>query len=166
MSTKQLTFGGVICAFASICVIVSSLFHLISPLAVSCALYCLCAARSGKATSLIVIFTSNVIGLLIGGIGGGEILFSALLFSPFAVIIFCTAKFKAKPWQYLLRALLFAAFSALVYTLFATVLKDYAGLNTGKIGEYAFGAIFIVVMTLFGFVLDGFTSLILRRFHD
>ena len=160
MSTRQLAFGGVICALASMCIIISSLFHLIFPLAISCALYCICEVKSGKACSFIVIFTSNIIGFLIGGIGGGEILFSVLLFSPFAAIIFCTSGLKKKFWHVLVRAVLFAAFSIAVYVLFVTVLKNIAGIGEMPIGAAAFGVIFTIVMTAFGFALDGFLSLI------
>ncbi len=162
MSTRDLAFGGVICALSSICIIISSLFHLISPLAVCCALYCLCEAKSGKACAVIVIFTSNLIGFLIGGIGGGEILYSFILFSPFAIIIFCTNKLRKGIWQILLRALLFAIFSALVYVLFATLLKEVAGFDIKKYVA-AMGVAFVAVMTMFGFALDRFTSFVIRR---
>ncbi len=167
MDTRQLAFGGVICALASMCIILSSLFHLIFPLAISCALYCICEVKSGKACAIIVIFTSNITGFMIGGIGSGEILFSVLLFSPFAAIIFCTSGLKKKFWQVLVRAVLFAAFSIAVYVLFVTVLKNIVGIGEGiggmPIGA-ALGAIFAVVMTAFGFALDGFTAFLARRF--
>lgn len=167
MSTRDLAFGGVICALSSICIIFSSLFHLIFPLAVSCAFYCLCAFRSGKLCAFLVIVTSNIIGFLIGGLGAGEILFSVLLFSPFSIIIYSTSPMNKKPWHIMIRALLFAAFSAAIYVLFVTVFKGMVGMEWGmSVGLYAFGAIWTVVMTMFGFALDKGATLLTRRFGN
>ena len=164
MSTRKLAFGGVICALSSMCIIFSCVFHLIFPLAVSCVFYYLCAKKCGNACSILVVITSNIIGFIVGGVSV-EILFSLLLFSPFSIIIYMTAELNKKLWQYAVRALVFAAFAAIIYVLFATVLKDIVGFGDGfKVGAYAFGAFWTIVMTLFGFALDRGCDIIAKRF--
>ncbi len=166
MSTRKLAFGGVVCALASICIIFSCVFHLIFPLVISCVFYYICAQKCGGMCAFIVVITSNIIGAIIGGIGGGEILFSVLLFSPFSIIIYVTAPLSKGPIQYLLRALIFALFSFAIYLLFATVLKDVVGFEGSDfgLGVYLFGAVWTVVMTLFGFALDRGAAFIMKRF--
>lgn len=169
MSTRKLAFGGVICALSAICIIFSSIFHVIFPLVISCVFYYLCAHKCGNVTAILVIITSNILGFFIGGVGGGEILFSVLLFSPFSIIIYSTAFLNKKLWQYALRAAIFAAYAFVIYILFATVLKDIVGLSGDfNIGVYAFGVLWTVVMTLFGFALDKGCAIISKRFikHD
>lgn len=166
MSTQNLAFGGVICALSAICIIFSSLFHLIFPLVIMCIFFGLCLIKCGRMCAVIVIFTSNVIGFLIGGFGGGEILFSLLLFSPFSFIVCLTSSFDKKFWHYLLRALIYALFSFGIYLLFATVLKDLVGMSEREFGlpVYLFGVIWTVAFTVFGFALDKVTALISARF--
>ena len=165
MSTRSLAFGGVICALSSTCIIISSLFHLIFPLVISCVFYYLCAKKCGNSCALIVVITSNIVGFLVGGVGGGEILFSVLLFSPYSILIYMTANFK-KPWHFAIRVAVFAVFSAAIYLLFATVLKDLVGLNDYNfgLGVYAFGVVWTVILVLFGFALDSGCRIIARRF--
>lgn len=101
-----------------------------------------------------------------GGIGGGEIFFSVLLFSPFAIVVYCTAPLSDSPLKILLRAAIFAAFSLAIYVLFVTVLKDVVSIGgeTFGVGESAFGVLWTVVMTIFGFALDKGATVILKRF--
>ncbi len=166
MSTHKLAFGGVICALASICIIVSCVFHVVFPLVISCVFYCICARKCGGVCAFIVVVTSNLIGFFIGGVGGGEILFSVFLFSPYSIIIYLTASLDKKVWQVVLRAIVFAVFSFGIYLLFATVFKElveFDGTNFGM-GTYLFGAVWTVVLTLFGFALDRGVALIGKRF--
>lgn len=169
MSTRNLAFGGVICALSSMCIIFSTVFHLIAPLVVACVFYYICAFKCGNVCAIIVIITSNLIGFFVGGIGGGEILFSILLFSPFSIIINMTSRLNKKPWHFVFRAVIFAAFSFVIYILFATLLSDIVGFDDNfGLGIYAVGAIWTVIMTLFGFALDKGATLITKRFisHD
>ncbi|MCH5163772.1 MAG: hypothetical protein J1F36_02015 [Clostridiales bacterium] len=169
MSTRNLAFGGVICALSSMCIIFSTVFHLLSPLVIACVFYYICAYKCGNVCAIIVIIASNIIGFFIGGIGGGEILFSVLLFSPFSIIIYLTSDLNKRPWQFAVRAAIFAAFSFVIYMLFATVLKDIVGFDDDfGLGVYALGAVWTVIMTLFGFALDRGAALLTKRFikHD
>ena len=166
MSTRELAFGGVICALSSMCIIFASVFHLIFPLVISCVFYYLCAKKCGSTCAIIVVITSNIIGFIIGGIGSGEILFSVFLFSPYSIIIYSTAKLNKNPWHYGVRALIFALYAVVIYLLFVTVLKDLIGFGDSNfgLGVYAFGAAWTVVITLFGFALDRGCEIIAKRF--
>ncbi|MBR2967345.1 MAG: hypothetical protein IKC35_01025 [Clostridia bacterium] len=171
MGTRDLAFGGVMCALCSVCIILSSLFHLITPLIFACVFYCVCAQKSGATVATIVVVASNIIGFFLGGIGGGEILFSALYFSPLAIIVFCTKKLDKTGLQVVLRAVIFSVFAICVYVLFATVLKGFVGFDVEsvKIGElrvgvYLLGVVWMVATVLFGFALDKGVAYVLKRF--
>lgn len=165
MSTRSLAFSGVMCALSATCVIFSSVFHVIFPLIIACVFYYICAFKCGKICALLVIITSNLIGFFVGGIGGGEILFNVLLFSPFSIIIYSTARLSKYVWHYIVRTIIFAAFSIAVYILFATVLRDILDFkDTFGLNMYMFGAIWTVLMTLFGFALDRGAAIITKRF--
>ncbi len=166
MSTRTLAYSGVFCALASICIIMSSLLHIISPLVISCFFFYICAKKCGNGCSTIVIIASNLIGFLVGGIGGGEIIISILLFSPLSILVYLTSPLCRKLWQVALRAFMFAAFACLIYVLFVTVLKDVVSIGDLDLGVglYAFGVIWTVVITIFAFALDKGCTIIAKRF--
>jgi len=153
------------CALGSVCIILSTLFHLISPLIIASVFFCLSAKKGGSLCGVLVVITANLIGFFVGGIGGGEILFSVLLFSPLAIIVSATERLNKSLSKIALRAIILAAFSAAIYILFATVLRDIVGMQDEfGLGVYAFGAIWTVVLTVFGFALDRGAAIILKRF--
>ncbi len=165
MSTRNLAFGGVICALSSMCIIFSCIFHVVFPLVIACVFYYVCAHKCGGVCAFIVVFTSNLIGFIIGGVGGGEILFSVLLFSPFSIIIYLTSPLNKTILQKAIRACIFAVFSFGIYLLFATVLKGLVEFETDfGLNVYLFGAVWTAVMTLFGFALDKGAAMIMKRF--
>lgn len=171
MSTRDLAFGGVMCALCSVCIVLSTLFHLITPLVFVCVFYCLCAYKSSATIATIVVLASNFIGFFIGGIGGGEIIFSVLFFSPLAIIIFLTKKLDKSGPQVALRAIIFSLFALCVYILFATVLKSVVGFDVEgivigglRVGAYMLGVFWTVATVLFGFALDKGVVFIIKRF--
>lgn len=165
MSTRGLAFGGVMCALGSVCVILSTLFHIISPLIIASVFFCLSAKKGGVLCGVLVVITANIIGFFVGGVGGGEILFSVLLFSPLSIIVSLTSGLDKGISQFVLRAVILAAFSVAVYALFATALREIVGMEDEfGLGVYAFGAIWTVILTVFGFALDKGAAIILKRF--
>lgn len=153
------------CALGSVCIVLSTLFHIISPLIVASVFFCISAKRGGSLCGVLVVITANLIGFFIGGLGGGEILFSVLLFSPLSIIVSLTARLNRGVAQIAIRTVIIAAFSLAIYILFATALKDVVGMQDEfGLGVYAFGAIWTLVLTIFGFALDRGATIILKRF--
>lgn len=94
-----------------------------------------------------------------------EFLFSALLFSPFSILVFVTRGLRGK--RILIRWVVFLAFAAAVYALFVTVFTAIIGIKSDDfvfVGVWGFGVIWSIAFAAFGFVFEKAIDMVAARF--
>ena len=147
----------------AVCMTCSSMLGIVFPLIIVCALAYFCALKSGAVCASVALVAANCISFAFCGVTA-EFLFGALLFSPFVIIVFVTAKLKGK--LAILRAIIFAAHAAIAYTLLVTVFAATIGSVDGftTIGLLGFGAVWTLAFAAFGFVFERAMLAVSRRF--